>query len=103
MAKDQRKDRDFELLRPTDVRPGKQIAFEGVTTEIMEVHKVISPFRPDTYIVAYRIHDNRQAPPFISGIGHLYVNSGTNLIVEFRKVRDQYEQMKSSVRVKSSV
>ena len=92
------KKQEVRVLTPIDARPGKQLAYEGVAIEIVEVNEVKAPYGSSIWAVAYRIHDQRQAPPFISQVAHLWANMNTNLIAEFQKVRDHYEEIKSTLR-----
>jgi len=92
------KERDYRALRVTDARAGKQHEFDGVVIEVVEVNRVKNPFGSDTYTVAYRIRDVRQSPVFVSQVAHLFVGATTDLMKEFRKVRDHYEEIKSMLR-----
>lgn len=93
------KERKHEYLGVTDAKVGRQISFEGVVIEIVEVNEVKHPLGiPSTFTVAYRIRDIRQAPPFLSGVAHLFASQGQNLMPEFRKIKDHYEQIKSQLR-----
>jgi hypothetical protein len=92
------KERKHEYLRPSDARGGRQISYEGVAIEIVEINEVKNPFGASTYVVAYRVRDNRQAPSFVSQVAHFFANENMNLIDEFRKIRDHYEEIKSQLR-----
>jgi hypothetical protein len=97
-----RKEREHEHLSPAEARAGRQINFAGVAIEVLEVNEAKPPKGllgiPSTFTVCYRVRDNRQSPPFVSDKAHLFVNEGTNLIDEFRKVITHYEQIKSQLR-----
>jgi hypothetical protein len=91
--------KEVEQLKPLDAKPGTFKDFEGVAFEVMEVNTHKSPVGPDIYLVAYRIHDNRQAPPYISPTAHLFLNASSNLMDEFRKVKEHYDKIKSSLQI----
>lgn len=94
------KEREYEHLSPTDARVGKQISFGGVAIEFIEVNPVDLAFGKKSYTVCYRVRDNRQSPPFVSDKAHLFVSESTNLIEEFRKIKDHYEEIKHQLRSK---
>lgn len=85
-------------IAPANIKVGAMIAFGGVAMEIVEVNEVKHPFGSSTFNVAYRVHDNRQAPPFVSPTAHLFVSKHTNLRQEFAKVVAHYEKIKSQLR-----
>lgn len=91
------KRQENRALTPSDARPGKQIAFEGVAIEIVEVNTVKNPFGPDTYTVAYRVRDVRQSPPFVSAVAHLFVGANANLVRDFETIVKHYDQIKSTL------
>lgn len=87
-------ERDDRVLTVADARTGKNIAFEGVAIELVEINVMKNPFGSDIYTVGYFIRDNRVAPPFIGNVACLWVERTTNLIKEFRKIREDYEKTK---------
>jgi hypothetical protein len=85
-------------LRPAEVKLGKSLEFGGVNIDVVEVNKVEGPFGLNQWTVAYRLHDDRQAPPFVSEIAHVFATESTNLKIEFKKIVEHYEQIKHTLR-----
>lgn len=92
------KSRESKHLSPADAKIGRELSFDGVAIEIVEVNELKHPFGDSTFTVCYRIKDVRQSPIFVSEKAHLFVSRNSNLQEEFRKVRDHYENIKSMLR-----
>lgn len=95
-------ERDNRYLAAEDAKKGKQVSYQGIAIEIVEVHHLKYKLMPEQFQIAYRLHDNRQSPPFISGTAHIWLTKRSNVIEEFDVIKRHYDENKSMLKVKST-
>jgi hypothetical protein len=98
------KGREHEYLAASDVKANMQKDFERVIIDIIEVNPVPSPppplIAPKQFSVAYRLRDTRQSPPFVSGIAHLHLTEGEDVMKWLRDIVRDYNDNIERFRVR---